>query len=320
MNLLCSGSDKSGNNYVNLLSVLKEKTTDKDFTTGEESPETDKIVEKLKTAAEVAASGLEIEEAPDIEELYLDAEGIAEQEIKNSRRKKNGVTDIVQAWAEKFKETHDIRLWEKIQTKLWPGLVAHCYKVTRNYEVAEDVASVILMRAYERIDDYDIMKAKFGSWVWCIGFRQACRDLMLEKRQPAPLSSICNSDDSLENYVMGVSVYTTDESKEDITSCGLFADREDVEHGYENSVKVLYDASIVAIQNLTPQTTRDVVTLKLLENKTIAQISTMLNMTPSNVKNHLYKAKKQIADFIKTDKSTSESYHTYIEAGHIING
>lgn len=245
---------------------------------------------------------------------------IAEEQLKESRRKRNGNVDQVQLWAEEFKRTHDIKYWEKIQKKLWPGLVAHCYKVVKNRELAEDVASVILMRAYERIDSYDIMKAKFGTWVWCIGFRQACRDLVLERRQPVALSTICGSDDSLENYVLGTATSDPDYSPYDDSSIGgAFSDINAVEVEYESSSHKLYDASINAIQSLKPELTRQVVTLKLLENKTIAQISEELSLTPSNVKNHLYRGKRMVAEKIKTDKTTSEIYNSYLETSHTIN-
>lgn len=319
-------SDNFGENYVQITSELLIKSDKRnDYEQNFENSDTDKILAKLKdlTESSVGDQDIDIDALSDISfngiTLEEHEKTIEEQSIKKARRTKNGNVDTVQQWAEKFKETHDTRYWEKIQKQLWPGLVAHCYKVTRKWELAEDVASVILMRAYERIDDYDIMKAKFGTWVWCIGFRQACRDLIIEKRQPASLSSVASADDGLENYVMGVAV-AHESSDEDTNTNGMFTDVNDVEHGYADSVQTLYDASIAAIKHITPTSTRDVLTLKLLENKTIAQISTMLNMTPSNVKNHLYRGKRQIAEMIKTDNATSDAYNTYIEAGHIING
>lgn len=322
-------SDNFGKNYAQSISefVIKSNNRDryKQDSENENNSDTERILVKLKALSESATeeSDIDIDTLRDISfdtntpEQY--EETADEQSIKKARRTKNGNVDTVQKWAEKFKETHDIKYWDKIQKQLWPGLVAHCYKVTKKWELAEDVASVILMRAYERIDDYDIMKAKFGTWVWCIGFRQACRDLIIEKRQPTPLSSVANTDDGLENYVMAVAS-SQDSSDEDTNTNGMFTDVKDVEHGYANSVQTLYDASIAAIKCITPISTRDVLRLKLLENKTIAQISTMLKMTPSNVKNHLYRGKRQIAELIKTNNATSDAYNTYIEAGHIING
>jgi RNA polymerase sigma factor (sigma-70 family) len=246
---------------------------------------------------------------------------IAKEQIKESRRKKNGYIDPVQMWAEKFKETHDIQYWNKIYKRLWPGLVNHCYKVTKNKEIAEDVASVIMTRAYDRIDDYDILKAKFGTWVWCIGFRQACRDLTLERRQPVAISSIATSDETTDDFILSNAVHDPldGESSQDVSLGGEFSDINNVETEYANSVDKLFDASLNAISSLKPALTQQVVTLKLIDNKTIAEISEMLSMTPSNVKNHLYKGKRMVAESIKNSKDTSEIYNTYIETNHIIS-
>jgi DNA-directed RNA polymerase specialized sigma24 family protein len=92
-----------------------------------------------------------------------------------------------------------------------------------------------------------------------------------------------------------------------------------VETEYANSVDKLFDASLNAISSLKPALTQQVVTLKLIDNKTIAEISEMLSMTPSNVKNHLYKGKRMVAESIKNSKDTSEIYNTYIETNHIIS-
>jgi RNA polymerase sigma factor (sigma-70 family) len=246
---------------------------------------------------------------------------IAKEQVKENRRKKNGYIDQVQMWAEKFKETHDIQYWNKIYKKLWPGLVAHCYKVTKNKEIAEDVASVIMTRAYDRIDEYDIIKAKFGTWVWCIGFRQACRDLTLERRQPIAISHVIKSDESSDDFILLNAVHDPldGESTQDVSLGGEFTDINNVEIEYANSVNKLFDASLNAICSLKPALTQQVVTLKLIDNKTIAEISEMLSMTPSNVKNHLYKGKRMVADAIMKSKDTSEIYNTYIETNHIIN-
>jgi hypothetical protein len=71
---------------------------------------------------------------------------------------------------------------------------------------------------------------------------------------------------------------------------------------------VLYDVSINEIKNLDEKLGK-ILTMKLIDNMKIREISEKLNMNESTVKNHLYKGKSLIYDIITTNyKDLCEQY------------
>lgn len=233
-------------------------------------------------------------------------------ELKKQRQKRKNGPDRVQILAEEYQKTKNPRLWTTIHNTLWKGLVAHCYQVTKNYAIAEDTAAEIMMRAFERIDEYNPEISKFSTWVWMMGFRQSLRDNVIESRHPFAISKIIENAD--------ISTVVCDEKRNQF-GLDYYGDmyEQDVdinEHLYEISVKTLYDTSINEIQNIKKDITREVLKMKLIDNCTIREIGIKLKLTESNVKNHLYQGKREIADKIK--KNYPELYDTYVETGYII--
>lgn len=239
-------------------------------------------------------------------------EAIHLAELKKQRQKRKSGPDTVQILAEEYQKTKNQKLWTTIHNSLWKGLVAHCYQVTKNYAIAEDTAAEIMMRAFERIDEYKPEISKFSTWVWMMGFRQSLRDNVIESRNPSAISKIIENAD-ITNICS--------EEKRNQFNLEYYGDmyEQDIELNeelYDISVQTLYDASINAIKNIKKDITRQVLEMKLIDNCTIKEIGTKLNLTESNVKNHLYQGKREIADKLK--KSHPDLYNTYVETGYVI--
>lgn len=252
------------------------------------------------------------DETDESNDIFDFDEAFKKSELKRQRRARKNGPDTVQLLAEEFQKTKNPRLWTKIFDILWHGLVAHCFQVTRNYAMAEDTALEIMTRAFERIDEYNPEISKFSTWVWMMGFRQALRDHTVESRNPAPISKVIDNAD--------ITTVVSDEKRNQF-GLDYYGDfyEQDIELNerlYESSVQNLYNTSINAIQNVKKDVTRQVLKMKLIDNCTIKEIGTRLNLTESNVKNHLYTGKREIADQIK--KTHPELYNTYVETGYVL--
>lgn len=242
----------------------------------------------------------------------FDDEFAVHEKIRGRQKRKSG-PDTVQILAEKYQKTRDQKLWTSIYNQLWHGLVTHCNQVIKNYAMAEDTAAEILLRAYERIDEYNPEISKFSTWVWMMGFRQSLRDNLVESRNPMAISSFAEDAD----LTTVISKEYKNKLNHDYFGDTFEPDINISEKLYDASVQELYDTSIGAIHNVKSDITRRVLEMKLLENCTIKEIGATLNLTESNVKNHLYKGKREIADQIKKDNPNL--YSNYIESKYVIS-
>lgn len=229
-----------------------------------------------------------------------------DEEIKAERRLRKNKKDEVQFRVERFKETKNLKDWKYITNRLTKPLIKFLHNYTSNSVLIEDTVAVTFARAYERIDEYDVLKSKFSTWIWMIAYRQCLYDIKMENRIPTVSLDIMDYieiDSNGEEANNGDYANRTDTTQSSIDY--YIIDNQKTGHILElnasDITRQLYDISINAIEHIDNPTTKEVIKLKIIEDITIREIGEKLQLNTSNVKNHLYKGKRELADSIKKE-------------------
>ena len=142
------------------------------------------------------------------------------------------------------------------------GLYRHCFYITHDEDVAEDIAQDTLIRAYAHLKKYDAERANFKTWLFVIATRLCLSELRRQK--PLPLLE--------EDYVL--STYATPEQ--------IAENRE------------LYEA----VLRLKPRY-RTVVTLHYWHDYSYQQIADAMNAPIGSVRGWLSRAKQQLKEALQ---------------------
>lgn len=233
---------------------------------------------------------------------------------KISRRKRKSSPDDVQLIAEQYQKTKDVKLWLRLQERLYRPLLKYINGVTKNQMIAEDAVAQAWARANERIDEYDASKSKFSTWLWTISYRQCLYDMKIDARIDTisyDVEGFAEFDNTGDNYIYGgasdnlpssIDYYIIDNPK-----TGQIT-----EMNASDIIKKLYDVSVNVIAEIKNPVTKSVIEMKLIKDATIKDISEALDMNQSNVKNHLYKGKSELASKIK--REYPDLYELYLDA------
>lgn len=231
--------------------------------------------------------------------------------VKMERRQRKSAPDDIQLMAESYQKTHDPRTWQHLQERLYKPLLKYLMTMTSNTFLAEDACAFTFVQAYKYIDEYDPSKSKFSTWVWTIGYRNLLYDMKIERRletvsmntlgyvEEVTTENEGSYDSDSRSDEMSIDYYMVEDMKIEPMSC-------------DTVIRKIYDVSINAINDIENPITKQVVESKIVNNMTIKEISIMMNMNQSNVKNHLYKGKQELAYTIK--KENPDLYDLYLDA------
>lgn len=149
-------------------------------------------------------------------------------------------------------------LVERYQT----GLIIHCENLLKNRDTAEDIAQESFIKAYQRLDSFDIQKARFSTWLYKIATNKCIDELRKQKRH------ISNGDSLLSNC--------------------------------ENISMPLYDDEIIkvrqAVEVLQPPEYSKVIRAYYWEGKSYDQIAAEMGIKSQTIGTWLRRAKLQLKE------------------------
>lgn len=194
--------------------------------------------------------------------------------------------------------------WANLQELFWFGLRKFALGYVRTFDDADDIVIRTFVRAYEHIDEYEPEVAAFSTWLWTI-CKNECLTMLAEKRKmptvEADIADYCalTTPSVLVNNVQDDIFETSDEELKMLSP--------------EDVITRIYNATVHEINSL-PDTARTVITMKLIDNKKIKDISVALNMNESTVKNYLYDAKRKLDTCMKT--KYKHLYSLYVDCNN----
>ncbi len=141
------------------------------------------------------------------------------------------------------------------------GLIRYCYTITKDIDMAEDIAQDAFITAYEQLGKYD-PKYKFSTWLYKIAHNKALKSL----RTPPALPLDEDFDVPFEDHT---------EEKLEIEA-------------RESTVRA-------AVAKL-PEHYQMAVNLHYWENKDYAEISEIMNVPSTTVKTWLYRARQEVKE------------------------
>ena len=146
--------------------------------------------------------------------------------------------------------------FEALYRESFQKVYNYAYYRVLDPELAEDLTSVVFMKAIDNFDRFDPSKAKFSTWVMRIAHNTVI-DHYRTRKVNAPLENLCEREPSCEDEYPAL-----DERAEEVARLLSFISEED----------------------------RELVFLKYYENKRNVEIAQMLDMNPTTVATRLRRA------------------------------
>ncbi len=98
----------------------------------------------------------------------------------NQDERDNREAQLIQEWIEQCQNGHT-RAFAKVVQALRDKVLGFLYRMTQNREWAEDLGQEVFLRAYQRLDSYDPVKAAFTTWLYTLA-RNLCLDELRKKQ------------------------------------------------------------------------------------------------------------------------------------------
>lgn len=246
----------------------------------------------------------------------LRASGITEEEIdemfdindkssdsKTNDKKKKRQADIDIELVKAFVDTPTHKNFNKLWERFYFGVKGHAFKFMRDWDMADDIACQTFTRAWEYKDNYDIEKAKFSTWLYTI-----CRNLCLaeinrKKKENCVPNDISDMFDSA--MLTNSAALSTDSTQYTVEKGEVIAS------SAADLLERMYDTSLNEIQNMGGKYAQ-ILRMKLVDNMKIREISNILHINESTVKNYLYKGKENLEEIMKTKHKSL--YEMYLES------
>lgn len=234
----------------------------------------------------------------DIEDTMFNPDNSIITDVKKRKRIKKSQSEIDQELVKTFTDNPTHENFNKLWERFYYGVKSYAYKFLHNTEMADEIACVTFTRGWEYRDMYDPEKSNFSTWLYTICKNLCLAELYKQKKDnyfPQDISEIYDSE-KLSNNIVTVS----DKNQYTVEDNNLVCNTPD------EITQKIYNTSIIEINNLGGNYTK-VLTMKLVDDKKIREISDELDMNESTVKNYLYKGKEMLNDILKT------KYHTLYE-------
>lgn len=248
----------------------------------------------------------ELEENPDIsveaDELFNPADSSVNGSKKQKRAKKSQ-TEKDQELVKQFTDNPTHENFNKLWERFYYGVKSHAYKFLHNLELADEIACVTFTRGWEYRHMYNPEKSNFSTWLYTICKNLCLAEIYKVKKDnyfPQDISEIYDSDKLSNNIVTAAgnnNQYTVERN-------------EVVTNSPDEITQRIYNTSIMEINNLGGTYTK-ILTMKLIDDMKIREISDELNMNESTVKNYLYKGKEMLENIMKKKHHTL--YEMYID-------
>jgi RNA polymerase sigma-70 factor (ECF subfamily) len=153
----------------------------------------------------------------------------------------------------------------ELVTRYQTGVFNVCYRMTNERREAEDLAQETFLRVYSRLDQFDLER-EFGPWV-----RRAAANLCLNHLEAQKVTAELDEDRDASETSQPEAIVEVRERSEQIRA---------------------------ALMSL-PANYRAVVELRHYQELSYDEIATELNIPLSDVKSHLFRARKLLAEKLK---------------------
>lgn len=163
----------------------------------------------------------------------------------------------------------DVEAFETIVQQFEERVYFVCYRILHNAQEAEDATQEAFLRAYTNLDRFD-QSRKFSTWIFRIA-TNLCIDRLRKKKPDYSLDATVPGTD-------GLTMYTTIESEH------IQPDDQVVAEETENRV-------LHAIDKL-PETYRLAVVLRYVEDRSLKEISEILQLPLNTVKSRVYRGRE----------------------------
>lgn len=223
--------------------------------------------------------------------------------IKRTRGKKSTVVpteDLVRDYI----KTKNEKIWCTLQERFWFGIKKYAYQIVNSWDDAEDLTIETFMKALTAIDKFDPDKAKFSTWIWTICRNNCLLFLKYERR-------ILKVDSDISDIYDSTMINSSKGNMAPTEHLVIEDDGDILTLSNEDVIQRMYDTSVAEIKNIGG-TTGAILEMKLVDNKKIREIASVLNMNESTVKNYLYKGKEDLSKIMR--KQHKELYEMYLES------
>ena len=180
----------------------------------------------------------------------------------------------------------------KIWKRYYPGLWEYANNIMGDQTRAEDMLQETFQRAWEKRDAFDPEKSHYTTWIYTICRNFCLSALLNESRLKNVDLDISDVNDNIA-YTEFLDKVIVDDNYFIIDSKTHQLER----HSYDDIVEKMYDSSIKEISNMDPMFQR-IITMKEIDNMSIADIADELSCSQSKVKNVYYKTREILANKI----------------------
>lgn len=188
----------------------------------------------------------------------------------------------VQNTALDFVEKRDNTTFSNLIERLKPGLSTFVYRYTQDYDLINEILSQTFISMWEKVDQYN-KKYNFSTWAYAIAKNEALGQLRVQNKTLSHEKLTENHSKLLKNCSP-----TDNPEYEVIGPVG------------EELINQLYDVSVKAIHGLA-EPYKTVMIEREVNKKQLQTIAEELGWNTSTVKTRLRKARKDIADSIKSE-------------------
>ena len=188
----------------------------------------------------------------------------------------------IQSIALNFIERKDNHSFTELIDRMKPGLLTFAYKYIQDIDIINEVISQTFISVWEKIEQYN-SKYNFSTWVYAIAKNEALGQIHA-------MNKSVSHDRLSQNH-----------SKTLQKNSPLYEfETEVIGPTGEDLIQELYDASVIAINNLK-EPYKSVMIERMVNKKQLQTIADDLGMKTATVKTRLRKAKRDIAINIKKD-------------------
>jgi RNA polymerase sigma factor (sigma-70 family) len=218
--------------------------------------------------------------------------------------------DDIQILAEKYIEDRSSENFGNLYKRIKYGLRSHILKVVKDLDYVDDVESIVLEKVWKNIDMYNANIAKFSTWLYRIAFYDAVQYMNAKTKDakyilPEDISNLYSVTIAGENNA-NTDAFTMSDNVDYVIS----DDNEFITITKDDLTVDLYDASLECIYKL-PENYKLIITEKIVNEKTIAQIAHEQQIPVTTVKNWLFKGRLYLRELIKSEYG--ELYNSYME-------
>lgn len=187
----------------------------------------------------------------------------------------------IQILANCFIVTRNDKSFKNLFERLKPGIFNHCFKITKNRDLAEDAFLNTMSKIWEKIEQYDEERGNFSTWCYNIARNETLLLLKEENKYNSRTSSEMEFFSSNNEIGDFGGVYLMDEDQTN----SLFLE--------ENSFDLIYESVINEIADL-PEIYKDIMVDREINKMKYKDIAEKYGLKKRSVATRIRRARNKI--------------------------